>query len=65
MKVKGTNGYKQPHMGKDALILENALPTNLEIEEELVKECIDYLISEGFALNIEELIEELGLEIPI
>ncbi|KAH6822567.1 hypothetical protein C2S53_011475 [Perilla frutescens var. hirtella] len=36
MKVKGHNGYKIPHMGKDALSRQAILPLNLEVPPELL-----------------------------
>lgn len=41
LKVKGHNNFKQPHMGNNALILQNELPTNLEIPMGLVMDSID------------------------
>ncbi|KAH6800736.1 hypothetical protein C2S52_001200 [Perilla frutescens var. hirtella] len=41
MKVKGHNGYKIPHMGKDALSRQARLPLNLEVPPELVRQSID------------------------
>lgn len=63
MKVKGQNNYRLPHMKKNALLMQNALPTNLEVDQDVVKECIDFLIAEGHTEGLEELISELGGQI--
>ncbi|XP_057791292.1 uncharacterized protein LOC131008429 [Salvia miltiorrhiza] len=47
MKVKGNNNYKIPHMNKDGLIRQGLLPECLEVDEQLVNECIDYLSLQG------------------
>ncbi|XP_057811565.1 uncharacterized protein LOC131025793 [Salvia miltiorrhiza] len=47
MKIKGHNAYKLPHMKKDALIRQNALPITLEVDKNLVNECINHMIQSG------------------
>lgn len=44
MKCIGQNSYKLPHMKKGALIRADALPLNLKVPEELVRQCLTYLI---------------------
>ncbi|KAH6783068.1 hypothetical protein C2S52_008027 [Perilla frutescens var. hirtella] len=62
MKVKGHNGYKIPHMGKDALSRQASLPLNLEVPPELVRQSIDHLIEAGVGTDIEELKNSLGVD---
>ncbi|KAH6787926.1 hypothetical protein C2S52_007478 [Perilla frutescens var. hirtella] len=62
MKVKGHNGYKIPHMGKDALSRQASLPLNLEVPLELVRQSIDHLIEAGVGTDIEELKNSLGVD---
>ncbi|KAH6780096.1 hypothetical protein C2S52_011333 [Perilla frutescens var. hirtella] len=62
MKVKGHNGYKIPHMGKDALSRQVILPLNLEVPPELVRQSIDHLIEAGVGTNIEKLKNSLGVD---
>lgn len=50
LKFKGHNNFKLPHMGKDALIRVGQLPTHLEVEIEVVKEAINFLI-EAWQIN--------------
>lgn len=64
MKVKGQNNYKIPHMKKNALILQNALPTNMEVPEFLVRDSIDHLIGEEYTQDVGDLMAELGITIP-
>ncbi|XP_057811524.1 uncharacterized protein LOC131025754 [Salvia miltiorrhiza] len=62
MKVKGENSYKLPHMKKGELARADAFPLNLEVSQDLVRECISYLIEQGGAAGIEELINTLGIQ---
>lgn len=62
LKVKGHNNYKMPHMKKDALIRQNALPDDLEVPEELVRESINHLIQAGRAGGIAELMADLNMD---
>lgn len=65
MKLKGGNDYKQPHMQKNALIREGRLPGNLEVQEHVVRDCIDHLIKEDYTTaGIEDLMAELGINAP-
>ncbi|KAH6836341.1 hypothetical protein C2S53_006370 [Perilla frutescens var. hirtella] len=47
MKVKGHNGYKIPHIGKDALFRQEILPLNLEVPSELVRQSLTHLMEAG------------------
>ncbi|XP_047942997.1 uncharacterized protein LOC125189809 [Salvia hispanica] len=64
MKVHGGNGYKLPHMKKARLSRLDSLPITLEVEEELVKEALEYLqLPEnniGEAYDISRISEALG-----
>lgn len=64
IKMKGHNNYKMPHMKKNALLLQNVLPTNLEVPLSLVRDCIDYLIGEEYTQHIRELMARLRINIP-
>ncbi|XP_057811519.1 uncharacterized protein LOC131025750 [Salvia miltiorrhiza] len=46
MKVKDENSYKLPHMKNGELARADALPLNLEVSQDLVRECISYLIEQ-------------------
>lgn len=61
LKVRGQNCYKIPHMKKGTLIRQGNLPTNLEVDEELVRDCIEYMVGEGRAEGIERLMLDLGI----
>ncbi|KAL6499172.1 hypothetical protein OROHE_026200 [Orobanche hederae] len=60
MKVRGHNNYTVPHMKKDALMRLNILPTDLEVEINLVRNCIEDLIEGGEAEGLGELMGSLG-----
>lgn len=64
IKGKGHNNFKQPHIGKNALILQGELPGNLEVPENLVRESIDYLKGEDKTEGLDILMEELGIRVP-
>ncbi|XP_057811740.1 uncharacterized protein LOC131025976 [Salvia miltiorrhiza] len=61
LKVKGQNCYKIPHLKKDALIRQDMLPLNLEVDSRLVRECIAYLIEQGSINGSESFL----LQLPI
>lgn len=61
LKVKGQNRYKIPHMKKGSLIRQGLLPTNLEVDADLVKDCINYLMAEGRIEGIHGLMQDLGI----
>ncbi|XP_057811551.1 uncharacterized protein LOC131025782 [Salvia miltiorrhiza] len=60
MRMNGHNAYKVPHMSKDALIRQNVLPITLEVDKELVNECISHMIEAGEEERMQHLIQELG-----
>ncbi|KAK9668400.1 hypothetical protein RND81_13G057600 [Saponaria officinalis] len=64
MKRRGQNDYKLPHLKKQTLRRQGILPTNLEANDVLVKECIELLILVGRTTNLDELFADLGIEIP-
>ncbi|KAL8540291.1 hypothetical protein ACS0TY_001766 [Phlomoides rotata] len=55
IKHRGHNNYSVPHMKKDALTRQNALPTNIQVDVQLVKDIIDYLADgmEGLMNDLE------------
>lgn len=61
IKVKGHNTYKLAHMRKNALIAQDALPVDLEVSQDLVRESIEYLIDQGMADGIGEIMADLGM----
>lgn len=61
MKGKGHNSYKIPHMKKDALLRQDALPIDLEVSTSLVRECITYMLQHGSMAEIEIHANRLGL----
>ncbi|XP_057803691.1 uncharacterized protein LOC131019020 [Salvia miltiorrhiza] len=61
LKVKGRNSYKIPHLGKDALIRQDMLPLNLQVQSELVRECISYLINNGVLSISDTQMQQLGV----
>ncbi|XP_042016356.1 uncharacterized protein LOC121764390 [Salvia splendens] len=44
LEVHGSNNYKIPHLNKDRLSKTVRLPTSLEVEENLVRESLEYLL---------------------
>ncbi|XP_057775179.1 uncharacterized protein LOC130994163 [Salvia miltiorrhiza] len=61
LKVKGQNCYKIPHLKKDALIRQDMLPLNLEVDSRLVRECIVYLIEHGSISGSEGFLRQLPI----
>ncbi|KAK9682246.1 hypothetical protein RND81_10G060800 [Saponaria officinalis] len=43
MKCKGHNNFSLPHMGKGHLVAIGMLPRNLMVNEDLVRECVEYM----------------------
>ncbi|KAK9750176.1 hypothetical protein RND81_02G178500 [Saponaria officinalis] len=64
MKVKGHNNYKLPHLGKAAQRRQRTLPRDLVVDEELVKECIQFLITCGLITELEQLMLDVGIQVP-
>ncbi|XP_074290579.1 uncharacterized protein LOC141617297 [Silene latifolia] len=62
MKLKGHNNYPLPHLAKATQRRAETLPRNLEVDEELVKECIQFLITCGLIKDEEQLM--LGIQVP-
>ncbi|XP_074270968.1 uncharacterized protein LOC141594880 [Silene latifolia] len=60
MKATGHNDFAIPHMSKDRLAALGILPRNLEVNEDLVRECIGYLQGLGQTEGLEYLMTELG-----
>ena len=44
IEVHGGNNYKIPHLNKERLRRTVGLPTSLEVEENLVRESLEYLL---------------------
>ncbi|XP_057808677.1 uncharacterized protein LOC131023146 [Salvia miltiorrhiza] len=60
MKMKGHNAYKLPHMSKDALIRQNAFPLTLEVDKDLVDQCIMHMIESGEVESMQDINLQLG-----
>ncbi|KAK9740914.1 hypothetical protein RND81_03G070500 [Saponaria officinalis] len=60
MKCKGHNNFSLPHMGKGHLATIGMLPRNLMVNEDLVRECVDYMQGKGKTEGLEYLMNELG-----
>ncbi|XP_074300744.1 uncharacterized protein LOC141632055 [Silene latifolia] len=63
MMRKGHNDFALPHMGKGHLAAIGILPRNLVVNEELVRECIEYMQSLGKTEGLENLMEALGYNV--
>ncbi|XP_074288888.1 uncharacterized protein LOC141614034 [Silene latifolia] len=63
MMRKGHNDFALPHMGKGHLAAIGMLPRNLVVNEELVRECIEYMQSLGKTQGLENLMEALGYNV--
>ncbi|XP_074313741.1 uncharacterized protein LOC141648934 [Silene latifolia] len=63
MKCKGHNNFSLPHLEKGHLTAIGMLPRNLEVNVELVRECIDYLKGIGKIQGLEYLMNELGYNV--
>lgn len=61
LKVRGKNAYKIPHMKKGALARQGNLPIDLEVSEELVLQCLQYLTELGIVDGIDQLKAQLGI----
>ncbi|KAL6577163.1 hypothetical protein OROMI_011439 [Orobanche minor] len=44
MKVRGHNNYKVPHMSKASLIRRGLLPENLDVDAQLARDCLQYIV---------------------
>ncbi|XP_047313795.1 uncharacterized protein LOC124917393 [Impatiens glandulifera] len=47
MMQRGHNNYRLPHMKKQTLLREGALPEDLEVDNNLVSLCVDYYVDAG------------------
>ncbi|KAL6568026.1 hypothetical protein OROHE_003710 [Orobanche hederae] len=61
MKVRGHNNYSLPHMKKATLIKEGRLPIDLEVNPQLVQECVEYLVQAGMGAQVDRLRANLQL----
>ncbi|XP_074289597.1 uncharacterized protein LOC141614750 [Silene latifolia] len=64
MKKKGHNDYPLPHLAKGAQRRQGTLPRDLQADEELVRECIQFLITCGCIGELGQLMLDLGIEVP-
>ncbi|KAL1556343.1 hypothetical protein AAHA92_11986 [Salvia divinorum] len=64
LEVRGGNNYKIPHMKKDRLERINELPNVLEVEEEVVREALEYIAlpqnNDGASYDIVDLVTAFG-----
>ncbi|KAK9675478.1 hypothetical protein RND81_11G009600 [Saponaria officinalis] len=60
MKCKGHNNFSLPHMGKGHLATIGMLPRNLMVNEDLVRECVEYMQGKGKTQGLQYLMNELG-----
>ncbi|KAK9666092.1 hypothetical protein RND81_14G159900 [Saponaria officinalis] len=60
LKANGHNNFAIPHMKKDQLQAQGRLPTNLVVDEGLVKGCINMLSENGEATGLENIMSDLG-----
>ncbi|KAK9732975.1 hypothetical protein RND81_04G035300 [Saponaria officinalis] len=58
MKCKGHNNFSLPHMGKGHLATIGMLPRNLMVNEDLVRECVEYMQGKGGTEGLEYLMNE-------
>ncbi|XP_074318816.1 uncharacterized protein LOC141655644 [Silene latifolia] len=63
MMRKGHNNFSLPHMGKGHLAAIDMLPRNLVVNEELVRECIEYMQGLRKTEGLENLMEALGYNV--
>lgn len=63
LKVRGSNNYKIPHMGKDRLERLGMLPENIKVDQAVVDEAVSYLNERFIPVNINEYEVDEGLVI--
>ncbi|XP_074318884.1 uncharacterized protein LOC141655718 [Silene latifolia] len=63
MKCKGHNNFSLPHMGKGHLAAIGMLPSNLMVNEYLVRQRIEYMHRIGRTQGLEYLMNELGYHV--
>ena len=61
LKNKGHNNYKLPHLGKNTMRIAGTLPDNLEVDSDLVRDCMLYLMENGNESDYEDLTQTLGV----
>ncbi|XP_057770789.1 uncharacterized protein LOC131013599 [Salvia miltiorrhiza] len=63
IKCRGNNNYKIPHINKERLSRLGVLPECLEVEEQLVRDCLEELrqqqTEQGTIYNLDQLVEGL------
>ncbi|XP_074290311.1 uncharacterized protein LOC141617040 [Silene latifolia] len=64
MQKRGHNNYPLPHLAKAAQRRQGTLPRDLTVNEDLVKECIQFLITCGLMSDLDQLMLDLGIQVP-
>ncbi|XP_074266864.1 uncharacterized protein LOC141590154 [Silene latifolia] len=64
MKKREHNNYPLPHLAKVSQRRQETLPRDLTVDEDLVKECIQFLIACGSIGKLDQLMLDLGIQIP-
>ncbi|XP_057788877.1 uncharacterized protein LOC131005804 [Salvia miltiorrhiza] len=63
IKCRGNNNYKIPHINKERLLRLGILPECLEVEEQLVRDCLEELrqqqMEQGTIYNLDSLVHSL------
>ncbi|KAK9664743.1 hypothetical protein RND81_14G064800 [Saponaria officinalis] len=62
MKRKGHNDYRLPHLQKAAARRAGTLPRDLIVSEDLVAECMTYLLTIAKDTDLEDIMTDLGLQ---
>ncbi|XP_074314417.1 uncharacterized protein LOC141649631 [Silene latifolia] len=64
IQKKRHNNYLLTHLAKAAQRRPGTLPRDLQIDEDLVKECIQFLITCGMIGELDQLMLALGIQVP-
>ncbi|XP_074270954.1 uncharacterized protein LOC141594865 [Silene latifolia] len=64
MQKRGHNNYPLPHLAKAAQRRQGTLPRDLQVNEDLVKKCIQFLITCGMIGELDQLMLDLGIQVP-
>ncbi|XP_074315396.1 uncharacterized protein LOC141651591 [Silene latifolia] len=64
MQKRGHNNYPLPHLAKAAPRRQGTLPRDLTVDEDLVKEYIQFLITCGLIGELDQLMLDLGIQVP-
>ncbi|XP_074300456.1 uncharacterized protein LOC141631721 [Silene latifolia] len=64
MQKRGHNNYPLPHLAKAGQRRQGTLPRDLQVNEDLVKECIQFLITCGMIGELDQLMLDLGIQVP-